>query len=833
MKIKNSHGLSFDFLKNGSIRCIEAGQVRISLRTATPFSNSGANIFIRKRSGQIEYKALLGPESNTRFKAGKNSYVAEGSWDGLDYTCILQLSKKSLSWQWSVEIQNQGDSNVELDLIWLQDVGLKAVNDGAVNEYYVSQYLERRILEHKDYGSVVCCRQNMKETAGNPWVMMSCRNNAGSASVDGMQFYGKTYRETGIPEGLISESMGGEYSGESSVIALQETPFSLSPGKKHRTVFMATFLPDHPLATSVDDLNRLSDLWNEFSDAGKPSSAGRLSVPEKNLFNTAGFLEVDDLNGSELTRFFGKERRHGEAGRGNLLSFFSGENNHVILRRKESEVDRPHGHIMQAEAGFLPDESIVSTTSFACGVFNSHITQGNTNFNVLLSVCTSQFNLAPETGQRIIVIIEGRPWLLGVPSAFEMGLNHCRWIYKHGNYCFQVRSWTSKSSPRVNLDFKVLSGGNIRLLITHDFDHSIGWNITEGSSAGEYVAKPKTKSRLAHSFPQAQFRIIVSGSGYRVTGDEVLYPDNKSRRSSLFILDVRDSSDFCMSFIGEVCSAVRAEKISDADNQWISDCRDGRAAWQDLSSNLSLEGDQEETAAIREILPWYGMNAMTHYLTPYGLEQFSGAAWGTRDIAQGPLELLLCMGKYDEAKQVLRIIFSNQEKTGGWPQWWMFDSYSDVRADGSHGDIFYWCLIALGNYIRITGDLKFLQEVLPYYHAKGAPRIKAAPLSEHVDRLIKMVVGSFIPGTALVPFGGGDWNDSLQPVSRDLAKRLISSWTVEMNYQAFSQYSAVYELTGNTQKTVELKEISERIRADFNKYLIKDGVVAGYGLVKR
>ena len=60
--------------------------------------------------------------------------------------------------------------------------------------------------------------------------------------------------------------------------------------------------------------------------------------------------------------------------------------------------DRPHGHIMQAKAGYVPDESIVSTTSFAYGVFNSHLTQGNTNFNVLLSVCSSQFNLI--TGNR-------------------------------------------------------------------------------------------------------------------------------------------------------------------------------------------------------------------------------------------------------------------------------------------------------------------------------------------------------------------------------------------------------------------------------------------------
>ena len=831
MKIKNSQGLSFDFLKNGSLRCIEAGPVRISLRAATLFSNSGANIYIRKRAEQIEYKALLGPESNSRFKAGRNTYVAAGSWEGLDYTCTLQLSKESLSWQWSVDIQNQRDSAEKLDLIWLQDVGLKPATDGAVNEYYVSQYLERRILEHKDYGTVVCCRQNMKEKYGNTWVMMSCKNSAGSASVDGMQFYGKPYRETGVPEGLISEIMGGEYSGESSVIALQVNPFSLAPGEKHRSVFLATYLHDHPLATSADDLNRLPGLWNEFSDEVKPASAGRFLEPEKNLFNTSGFFTVDDLNGRELDRFFGKERRHIEEDKGKLLSFFSGENNHVILRAKESEVDRPHGHIMQAEAGYVPDENIVSTTSFACGVFNSHITQGNTNFNVLLSVCTSQFNLAPETGQRIIVVIDGRPWLLGVPSAFEMGLNHCRWIYKQGNNCFQVRSWTSKSSPRVNMDFKMLSEGNIRLLITHHFDDSVGWNITEGGSAGEYVAKPKAKSRLAHTFSKAQFRIIVSGSGFRPCGDEALYPDKKSRRGSLFILDVRDTSDFCMSFIGEVGSAVSVEKVSDADNQWISDCGEARAAWHDLSSNLSLEGDQEETAALREILPWFGMNAITHYLTPYGLEQFSGAAWGTRDIAQGPLELLLCMGRYDEAKQVLRIIFSNQEKSGGWPQWWMFDSYADVRADGSHGDIFYWCLIALSNYIRITGDLKFLEEVLPYYHAKGSARTKRTPLSEHVDRLIKMVVDSFIPDTALVPFGGGDWNDSLQPVSRDLAKRLISSWTVEMNYQAFTQYSLVYELTGNEQKAGELKEISERIKADFNRYLLRDGVVAGYGLV--
>lgn len=835
MNIKNSHGLSFDFLENGLVKSIEADPIRISLKAATPFSRFGTNLYLRKRTKPFEYKALLGPESNSRFKAGEDAFMAKGSWDGLDYVCLLQLSKKSLSWQWSIDIKNISDNAVELDLIHVQDAGLKPVTAGLINEYYVSQYLERRILEDKNYGSVICCRQNMKEPVGHPWLMIACKNGAMAASVDGIQFYGKTFRETGIPEGLLADKLGGEYSGESSVLALQEKPFKLTAGDDHKSVFVTTYLPDHPQATTDGDLNRLTGLMLEFDDQIPYAGSHDLITPVRNLFNSSAFLPVDDLSDEELNRFFDKERRHCEEENGQLLSFFSKQNNHVMLRVKEIMVDRPHGNIMQAKAGYAPDENIVSTTSFAYGVFNSHLTQGNTNFNILLSVCSSQFNLALETGQRIFVEIDGRQYLLGVPSAFEIGLNHCRWIYKYGGYCFQVRTWTSKSAPQVNLDFKVISGNDVRLLITHHFDETNGWNIIPGITTGEYIAKPKADSMIAGKFPHAQFRIIVHSvnADYKACGDEVLYSKNKSQAGSLFVLDVRETSDFCMSFIGEVCSAAKTVKIEDADDQWFLDCQDARSAWQDLSLNLLLKGDKEDIAAIREILPWFGMNALTHFLTPYGLEQFSGAAWGTRDVCQGPLDLLLCMEKYDAARQVLRIIFSNQNPDGGWPQWWMFDSYSNIRADSAHGDVVYWCIIALSNYIKVTGDLKILDEILPYYHENGVINAEKTPLSEHLERLINMIVDSFIPGTALVPFGGGDWNDSLQPVSKELAQRMISSWTVEMNYQAFSQYKVVYDLSGKSGKANELKEICEKIKADFNKYLVRDEVVAGYGLVEK
>jgi cellobiose phosphorylase len=453
----------------------------------------------------------------------------------------------------------------------------------------------------------------------------------------------------------------------------------------------------------------------------------------------------------------------------------------------------------------------------------------------LLSVCSSQFNLDIETGQRIFIGIGDTKYLLGVPSAFEMGLNHCRWIYKYGVYCFQVRCWASKKEPQINMDFKVISGDKVSLLITHHFDDTNHWHVYPGVSDGEFVAKPKQDSMIANKFPKAQFRIIVNSpkADYKVGGDEILSKSKVTRGANLFVLDIEETSEFYMSFIGEVCYPVKLEKNEDADTKWLSDSRDAQDVWSNLCLNLTLNGGQQDIAAIKEILPWYGLNALTHYLTPFGLEQFSGAAWGTRDICQGPFDLLLCMEKYDEARQLLRIIFSNQNQDGGWPQWWMFDSYSDIRADSAHGDVIYWCIIALSNYIKVTGDLEFLNEVLPYYNDKIRGGVEKTTISEHIARLIKMIVDSYIPGTAFVPFGGGDWNDSLQPVSRELAQRMISSWTVEMNYQAFKQYLVVCEQAGNRDEAKKLKEICEKIKISFDKHLIKDGVVAGYGLVEK
>ena len=106
MKISNSHGLSAGILEVRPGRSIDTEQVRISLRTSSVYSGASANLWLRKRGGQIKYRPLMGPGSHTRFRTGKNIFRVIGSWDGLDYECLLQLSEKSPSWKWSVDILN-------------------------------------------------------------------------------------------------------------------------------------------------------------------------------------------------------------------------------------------------------------------------------------------------------------------------------------------------------------------------------------------------------------------------------------------------------------------------------------------------------------------------------------------------------------------------------------------------------------------------------------------------------------------------------------------------------------------------------------------------------
>src|SRR5207248_10728023 len=125
--------------------------------------------------------------------------------------------------------------------------------------------------------------------------------------------------------------------------------------------------------------------------------------------------------------------------------------------------------------------------------------------------------------------------------------------------------------------------------------------------------------------------------------------------------------------------------------------------WTNVTRGTRIVGDGAEIAALDASLPWLVHDAMIHLTVPRGLEQYTGAAWGTRDVCQGPVEFLLALEHDQLVKDILRIVFAEQsEEARDWPQWFMLAPYANIRDSHSHGDVILWPLKALCDYVEAT-----------------------------------------------------------------------------------------------------------------------------------
>src|SRR5208337_4359078 len=134
--------------------------------------------------------------------------------------------------------------------------------------------------------------------------------------------------------------------------------------------------------------------------------------------------------------------------------------------------------------------------------------------------------------------------------------------------------------------------------------------------------------------------------------------------------------------------------------------------WRKLTRAIRIENRREDpdAKAVDTMFPWLAHDALIHLTVPHGLEQYTGAAWGTRDVCQGPMEFLLALEHDDTARQVLKLVFGRQFISGGWPQWFMHEPYGEIQDAHSHGDIPIWPLKALCDYIECTNDIAVLSE---------------------------------------------------------------------------------------------------------------------------
>ena len=389
------------------------------------------------------------------------------------------------------------------------------------------------------------------------------------------------------------------------------------------------------------------------------------------------------------------------------------------------------------------------------------------------------------------------------------------------------------------LKLNVLKGSPSEFLISNQIAGENGWSIEADSLEGDQRTLrfvPGSKSEMAKRYPGGHVNVVLTEADAikRMGGDEILFADGQSRDLSFLVVELSPVNQFEMKICGRLIDRSQAEQSSiEADRDGL---QKAERFWEDISSGLKIDVPSERTDSkineIAEIMPWFAQNSQIHYLIAHGVEQYSGGGWGTRDTPQGPIELLLTLGHFEQAKEILSRVFSNQNADGNWPQWWMLGEHHDIRASESHGDVLFWPILALAEYIRASNDSGFLNEKIPFYCHDSSKRAGAVTLKAHVLRAIEHIKDSrLVNGTSLLNYSDGDWNDSMQPANSELKDKLISSWTVGLGYQSLMAFSEICHKTANLKLSEEIKAFCAEMQKDFNRYLIGDDVVSGFGLI--
>ena len=847
LTLSSPSGLSAQINENGSIRRMDHRDVILNLFLGNEVEGGATNLYLRSVGDPIDWTPLLGPRSPTAFDF-VNGFAGHGSFAGIRFRVALVLARSAPAWFWHVAVTNERDDDATLDLVYAQDLALAPYGMVRLNEYYVSQYVDYTPLDHPEHGAVLGVRQNLSVGGRNPWALIGSLGRGVSFATDALQFHGLPRRAGGAPSALATALPGRRCQHEHSMAVIQDASLSLAPGATAHCGFFGILEEHHPAATGSEDLALVGKAvaLPEAAPAqprdGVPTTSRVHTADAATLFSQCPSLEALDLSDGDLDSMFEAPRRDVEQHEGTTLSFFTGANRHVVMRAKELVVLRPHGQIMRTGDRLCADEASLTSTAWMAGVFHSLLTQGHVSINRFLSTTHGYLGLFRSHGLRIFVEAAGSYRLLDVPSAFEASPSACRWIYKHAGGLLQVRSWAPVDRHEMNLSIEVLSGKACRFLLSHH----VALNGDDGADtvpavfttdAGGITVKAIAECDVGRRFPAGHFRIDFGRDTAieRVTGDEALFLDGASRNQPYICVVTAPAAAVAMRITGHLIdSADTPHSTAMPLEVFASDQAAADRFWGQASGSVALESRMQaeparEVTRIQEILPWFAHDALIHYLAPRGLEQYSGGGWGTRDVTQGPIEMMLSLGRWDAARDILVRVFKQQNPDGDWPQWFMFfERERNIRPDDSHGDIVFWPLLALAQYLTASEDGALLDEVVPFFDSAGDERAERASIWGHVERALGLIDRRVVADTSLPAYGHGDWNDSLQPLDPTMREHMCSSWTATLHYQTFRELAAALARLGHNATAARLDAAAERIREDFRRLLLVDDTLTGY-----
>ena len=469
LRIANGAGLSISLLPSGAIFAVEHMQanrrIMINQTLALPIANGMGRLYLRLGGPQPAILPVMGPEPRLRVGASDDRYLWEGEGSGVGHRVTLWLHPRLNAWFWRVEVVNRRDEELSCDALLIQDLGLGDQGFLMNNEAYASQYLDHHVAHHPRLGRVLMGRQNLSQGGAYPWAMHGCLEGAAGFATDFRQLMGPAYRDAdqlGVPFGTSLPSERLQY--ETACSALQSKAATLEPGVETSWTFFGFYEPDHPTPSSDSDLSKIETVEGASKDWVEREVA--LSAPPRSLLDDARSAVAETLDDKAIRARY-RRRTHVEKAGDQLLSFFvpgRTHSRHVVLRDKEHIVARRHGSLVRSGQEMLPDETILCATAWMHGVFGAQLTIGNTSFHKLFSVSRDPYNITRASGLRMLMETKDGWRLLTVPSAFEMGLSDCLWIYQLTERTVTVSATVCGDEPAMQWRVTV-EGSKCRFLV--------------------------------------------------------------------------------------------------------------------------------------------------------------------------------------------------------------------------------------------------------------------------------------------------------------------------------------------------------------------------------
>ncbi|HVT74496.1 MAG TPA: hypothetical protein VHD61_15290 [Lacunisphaera sp.] len=844
-ELTGAGGLRAQLLPSGAVHAFRLGRTLLNQFLPGPAEDGLLRLLVRwlgPDGAPQGWASLVGAEAAFAC-AGPAATWRITTAAGLACTTTLALHPAATGWAWRIRLRNTGATVRRADLLLAQDLGLG--DEAAVrnNEAYTSQYIDLLPVDDATLGPVVLARQNQPMAAGaRPWLACACAPGAAAFCTDGWQFFGADHRLTGEPAAARLAALPSQrLQYESALAGLQSRAVAIAPGATVELFFLTACAADHPDASSPADLAAVRALlpanWMP-DDVPAPAAPPGL----RSVFTGGRWLHGAVPSAADWAAWFPGPRRHEETdASGRLLSFFHGADTHVVARDKEASVARPHGHILRSGDARWIDDRQFGLTCYAAGIFGAQAYLGNCSVARLLSVVRNHLNVARASGQRVFIRASGAWCQLGVPSAFALDPGLVRWIYRLADRVIEARAWCSRHEPASFLDLRVTEGPPTEFLLTHqlalggqEFEHG---GDMEVHAEGWIGLRPAADSFLARHLPGTCFALAAADPGglAALGGDELIHADGTARLGPYAAAQTVAVDRFGFLMLGSPAGPGALEAA-------VARCRreydEAAAPARPPAAPLRLHHPADPgVARVDEILPWFTHNAAIHFSSPHGLEQYGGAAWGVRDVCQGSVEWLLAAGDFATVRRILGAVFGQQytpaareaSVAGCWPQWFMFPPFRFIQQAHSHGDVCFWPVKALCDYVEASNDFDFLRTLVGYtdpsaFEAAGP----VEPLWAHCDRVIDVCEARFLPGTALVNYGDGDWDDTLQPADPAMRTRMVSTWTVALAYQTLRQFAAICRRAGESARTARADGLLARMRGDFARLALVDGTVAGF-----